>query len=165
MVKDYKNMCLDNKNRLGGINVNLQYVQGEPLFTSTNSVPKQYAYLTEDIETDVIIIGGGVTGSILGYYFSKKNISSVILEKGRIGYLSTGVTTSLLQYELDDNLNDLMEATNMKDALRSYNLGLKALSEIDSFINEYGNNCDYRVKDTLLYTSKKLEIKELYEFP
>jgi glycine/D-amino acid oxidase-like deaminating enzyme len=163
MVKDYKNMCLDNKNRLGGINVNLQYVQGEPLFTSTNSVPKQYAYLTEDIETDVIIIGGGVTGSILGYYFSKKNISSVILEKGRIGYLSTGVTTSLLQYELDDNLNDLMEATNMKDALRSYNLGLKALSEIDSFINEYGNNCDYRVKDTLLYTSKKLEIKELYE--
>ena len=51
MVKDYKNMYLDNKNRLGGINVNLQYVQGEPLFTNTNSVPKQYAYLTEDIET------------------------------------------------------------------------------------------------------------------
>ena len=124
MVKDYKNMYLDNKNRLGGINVNLQYVQGEPLFTNTNSVPKQYAYLTEDIETDVIIIGGGVTGSILGYYFSKNNISSVILEKNRIGYLSTGVTTSLLQYELDDNLNNLMEATTREDVLKSYNLGL-----------------------------------------
>lgn len=143
--------------------MNLQYVQGEPLFMNTNSVPKQFNYLTEDIETDVVIIGGGVTGSILGYYFSKSNINSVILEKGRIGHLSTGVTTSLLQYELDENLNDLMEATTMGNVIKSYNLGLKALSEIDSFINEHGNNCDYRAKDTLLYTSKKLEIKEIYE--
>ncbi|WP_298844470.1 NAD(P)/FAD-dependent oxidoreductase [Clostridium sp.] len=143
--------------------MNLQYVQGEPIFTKTNKVPKQYDYLTENIETDVIIVGGGVTGSILGYYFSKANIKSVILEKNRIGYCSTGLTTSLLQYELDDKLNDLMEATTKKDVLRSYELGIKALKEIDNIINEYGNACDYRKKDTLLYTSKKLEIDEIYE--
>lgn len=143
--------------------MNLQYVQGEPIFTKTNKVPKQYDYLTENIETDVIIVGGGVTGSILGYYFSKANIKSVILEKNRIGYCSTGVTTSLLQYELDDNLNDLMEATTKSNVIRSYELGLKALNEIDNIINEYGNKCDYRKKDTLLVTSKKLEINEIYE--
>ena len=143
--------------------MNLQYVQGKPLFTNTNKVPKQYDYLTKDIETDVIIVGGGVTGSILGYYFSKHNIKSVILEKHRIGYCSTGVTTSLLQYELDDNLNDLMEATTKSDVIKSYKLGQKALSEIDNFINEHGNRCDYMKKDTLLYTSKKLEMDELYE--
>ena len=143
--------------------MNLEYVQGEPMFTNINKVPKQYDYLTENIETDVIIVGGGVTGSILGYYFSKHNINSVILEKHRMGYCSTAVTTSLLQYELDDNLNDLIESTAMRDVIRSYELGEKALSEIDSFINEYGNNCDYRKKDTLLYTSKKLEIDEIYE--
>ncbi|MBU3099592.1 MULTISPECIES: NAD(P)/FAD-dependent oxidoreductase [Clostridium] len=143
--------------------MNLQYVQGEPIFTKTNKVPKQYEYLTENIETDVIIVGGGVTGSILGYYFSKANIKSVILEKNRIGYCSTGVTTSLLQYELDDNLNDLMEATTKNNVIRSYELGLKALNEIDNIINQYGNKCDYRRKDTLLYTSKKLEINEIYE--
>ncbi len=140
-----------------------QYIQGKPIFTNTNSVPKQYAYLTEDIDTDVIIVGGGVTGSILGYYFSKHNISSVILEKNRIGYCSTSASTSLLQYDLDDKLNNLMESTTIKDVIRSYELGLKALSEIDSFIVEQGNKCDYKVKDTLLYTSNKLEIKEIYE--
>ena len=143
--------------------MNLQYVQGEPMFTNTNKVPKQYSYLTEDIETDVIIVGGGVTGSILGYYFSKNNINSVILEKHRIGYCSTGVTTSLLQYELDSNLKDLMEATTFKDVIRSYELGLEALGDIDNFISEQGNRCDYRKKDTLLYTSKKLEITEIHE--
>ena len=40
----------------------------------------------ENIETDVIIVGGGVAGSILEYYFSKHNIRCVILEKHRIGY-------------------------------------------------------------------------------
>jgi len=143
--------------------MNLQYVQGKPLFTNTNKVPKQYDYLTQNIETDVIIVGGGVTGSILGYYFSKRNINCVILEKNRVGYCSTGVTTSLLQYELDDNINDLIETTTLKNAIRSYELGIKALSEIDSFINKYGNNCDYRKKDTLLFTTKKLEIEEIYE--
>ena len=142
--------------------MNLQYVQGNPVFTNTNKVPKQYDYLTEDIETDVIIVGGGVTGSILGYYFSKHNIKCVILEKHRIGYCSTGLTTSLLQYELDDKLNDLMKATTKKDVIRSYELGAKALSEIDDIINEYGNNCDYSKKDTLLYTSKNLEKNEIY---
>ena len=142
--------------------MNLQYVQGNPVFTNTNKVPKQYDYLTENIETDVIIVGGGVTGSILGYYFSKHNIKCVILEKHRIGYCSTGLTTSLLQYELDDKLNDLMEATTKKDVIRSYKLGAKALSEIDDIINKYGNNCDYSKKDTLLYTSKNLEKDEIY---
>lgn len=143
--------------------MSLQYVQGKPMFTNTDKVPKQYNYLTKNIETDVIIVGGGVTGSILGYYFSKQNIDTVILEKNRIGCCSTSVTTSLLQYELDDNFNNLIEATTMKDAIRSYRLGLEALSEIDKFIKEYGNSCDYSVKDTLLYTSKKIEIKEIYE--
>lgn len=58
----------------------VQFVQGSPLFTNINKVKKQYNYLTEDIDTEVIIVGGGVTGSILGYYFSKEGIDSVILE-------------------------------------------------------------------------------------
>ena len=55
--------------------MDLQYIQGNPIFTSVNKVPKQYPYLTDNLETDVIIVGGGVSGSILGYYFSKNNIN------------------------------------------------------------------------------------------
>ena len=45
----------------------VQFVQGSPLFTNINKVKKQYNYLTEDIDTEVIIVGGGVTGSILSH--------------------------------------------------------------------------------------------------
>lgn len=143
--------------------MDLQYVQGKPMFTSINKVCKQYDYLTEDLETEVIIIGGGVTGSILGYYFTKSNVSAVILEKNRIAYGSTSITTSLLQYELDSNARELEQYTNLDNVTRSYKLGLKALDEIEKFIKENGNECEYKRKDTLLYTSKKIEVAEMEE--
>lgn len=138
--------------------MNIQYVQGKPLFTYINKNKKQYPYLTDDIETDICIIGGGVTGAIAAYYFSKNNVKTVVLEKKRIAHLSTSVTTSLLQYELDDNLSELREYTTIENALKSYKLGLDALNEIEEFINIYENKCDYRKRDTLLYTSRNDEV-------
>ena len=142
-------------------NAKLQYVQGRPIFTNINEHKNQYPYLTKNIDTDVCIIGGGITGAITSYYFSKENISCVLLEKRRIAHLSTSVTASLLQYELDDNLSDLTEYIDLEDAIRAYNLGLIALDEIDKFIKEYGNNCYYKKRDTLLYTAKKDEINAI----
>lgn len=141
----------------------LQNVHGDPIFTKINKHKKQYEYLTKDIDTEVIIVGGGVTGSIVGYYFSKNNIPAVILEKERIAHGSTSITTSLLQYELDSNARDLEEYTSLENIITSYKLGLKALDELDEFIKEYGNKCKYEKKDTLLYTSKECEVKSMEE--
>ncbi len=128
---------LTNSNKSLGENYMYDYVKGEPIFTKINDKSKQYPYLTENIETDVIIIGGGITGCICGYYLSKNNIKAVLIDKGRIAHLSTSVTTSLLQYELDDNLSDLKEATSFEDSITAYKIGLKALDEIEDFIREY----------------------------
>ena len=141
----------------------LENVHGTPMFTKNSKIKKQYEYLTEDLDTEVIIVGGGVTGSIVGYYFSKANIPAVILEKERVAHCSTSITTSLLQYELDSNARELEEYTTLDNVIMSYKLGLKALDEIDEFINIYGNKCKYQRKDTLLYTSKDEEIKEMKE--
>lgn len=138
-----------------------QYVQGDCLFTRINKREKQYEYLTEDIETEVIIIGGEVTGAILGYYFSKNNIDCVLLEKLRIGHGSTSITTSLLQYELDSNAMKLKTHTSIENIIMSYKLGIKALDEIQEFINKFENRCDFKRVDSFLYTAKKLEKKEM----
>ncbi|WP_061994237.1 FAD-dependent oxidoreductase [Clostridium sp. ATCC 25772] len=143
--------------------MNTQYVQGDCIFTRINKTIKQYEYLTEDIDTEVIIVGCGVTGAILGHYFSKNNINCVILEKSRIGHGSTSITTSLLQYELDDNAMELKSYTSIENIIRSYNLGIEALDEIEEFINEHGNKCNFKRVDSFLYTDKKLENKEMKE--
>lgn len=143
--------------------LNTQYVQGDCIFTRINKSKKQYEYLTDDIDTDVIIIGGGVTGAILGYYFSKNNINCVILEKSRIGHGSTCITTALLQYELDSNAMELKKYTSIENIIKSYNLGIKALDEIQEFVDNHGNSCDFKRVDSFLYTAMKLEKKEMEE--
>ncbi|WP_334310279.1 FAD-dependent oxidoreductase, partial [Clostridioides difficile] len=49
-------------------------------FPKTKLFISTYPILTDDIDTDVIIVGGGVTGCICAYYLAKNNIKSVILE-------------------------------------------------------------------------------------
>ncbi|SFU66842.1 FAD dependent oxidoreductase [Clostridium sp. DSM 8431] len=141
--------------------MNLQFVQGDSIFARINKVPRQFSYLDKDIETDVIIVVGGVTGSILGYYLSKNNIKSVILEKNIVGYGSTSITTALLQYELDSTLRELEEYTSYDAIIKSYRLGIEALGEIKKFVKEHGNNFDCIERDTLLYTAKNSDIAQI----
>lgn len=147
--------------------MSLEYTKGKPYFIDKNKDKPQCKYLDKNIITQVAIIGGGVTGSLCGYYLTKSSIDTVILEKSRIAHGSTSITTSLLQYELDSNAEALTEYTTLENVEKSYKLGIMALKEIDDFIKKYGNNCEYSKRDTLLYTAKTNEIEELkreYEF-
>ena len=137
----------------------MNYVKGNTYFINETNKQKQYNYLNENIECEVVIIGSGVTGALLSYYFTKENIDTVLVDKSRIGHGSTSITTSLLQYELDDIYDKLNETISKEGIKKSYKLGIEALSELSNIIKDIGNNCLYEVKDTLLYTSKKEEIK------
>ena len=139
------------------------YVQGTPTFLKMHQHKKQYPYLIENLDTEVVVVGGGVTGAILSYYLTKNGIDTVVLEKKRIGHGSSCISTSLLQYELDENARALEEYSSLDNVVTSYKLGLKALDEVKKFIDEYGNKCDYEQKDTLLYTAKDEEKPEIEE--
>lgn len=138
-----------------------QYVKGDCIFIKENKNFKQYNYLTEDIECDVLVVGGGVTGAIMGHYLTKSNINTVIIEKSRVGHCSTSITTSLLQYELDSNARELKANLSEENIVKAYDLGLFAIDEIDKMIKEIGNDCYYKRVDCLLYTSKNSEVEQM----
>lgn len=54
----------------------------------------EYSELKENIECDVCVIGGGVTGISCAYYLSKNNFNTVVLEKDEIASKTTGHTTA-----------------------------------------------------------------------
>ncbi|MGL4345607.1 MAG: NAD(P)/FAD-dependent oxidoreductase [Cellulosilyticaceae bacterium] len=143
--------------------MDLHYVQGDPVFIRTNPIIRQYPYLTHHLQTQVVIIGGGVTGALCAYYLAKAKIKCILLEESRVAHGSTSVTTSLLQYELDSNGRELEQYTSLANVKTSYQLGMLALDEIKGFVKAYGNRCEYEPKDTLLYTSKAAEIEIMKE--
>lgn len=60
---------------------------------STKNIEKKYPELKDDIETDVCIIGGGLTGISLAYELYKVGLKVIVLEKDQIGKKTTGNTT------------------------------------------------------------------------
>lgn len=150
-------------NTFRGDKMNKNYVKGDCLFIKENNVPAQFNYLTTNIECDVLVIGGGVTGALTGYYMAKKGIDTVIIEKARLGHCSTSITTSLLQYELDSNAKNLSEVLPQKDIVKAYELGAFALDQLKEIVDEIGNDFYYKSTDCLLYTSKNTEVKEVTE--
>lgn len=63
---------------------------------SAQARPKQYPSLTGQLEVDVAIIGGGITGISAAYRLAKAGLSVAVLEGKRIGMGTTGSSTGNL---------------------------------------------------------------------
>lgn len=139
-----------------------KYVKGKPYFADVKNKIKSFPYLTKNKKCKNLIIGGGINGIITAYYFHKnKMLDTIIIDISRLGYSNTSCATALLEYQLDDHANDLKKYFTKEDIVSAYNVGLSSLKHIDDIINTLGNSCEYSVRDTLMYTQKKSEKKEL----
>ena len=63
-------------------------------FWINNFKTKSYDSLDKDLDVDVCIIGGGITGISCGYYLAKNNLKVCILEKDKIMEKTSGHTTA-----------------------------------------------------------------------
>ena len=54
--------------------------------------------LKENIECDILIIGGGIAGLSTAYYLKESNKKIVLIDKDRIGYGATSKNTGKLDY-------------------------------------------------------------------
>ena len=92
----------------------------EPFWLIKNGIINSYPSLHEDIECDVLIIGGGITGSLLAHQAIEDGYDTVLLDKREIANGSSSATTSMLQYEIDIPLYQLIELIGKDNAVRSY---------------------------------------------
>ena len=139
-----------------------EYVKGKPYFCDVSDRLKSFPFLTQNIKCKNLIIGGGIDGAITAYYFFKNHMEdTVLIDKNRLGFMNTSCATALLEYQLDDHANDLKKSFTKKELVDAYHIGLASLHDIAQIAKELGNACEYQPRDTLMYTQKKSEVKEL----
>ena len=73
----------------------------EPFWLIKNSLPQSYPSLKEDISSEVLIIGAGITGALIAYKLIKENRKVIMAERRDVCNGSTAASTSMLQYEID----------------------------------------------------------------
>lgn len=103
---------------------------GYPHSLIINGIPSDFPTLNKSIRTEVVIIGGGISGALTAFYLINAGIPCVLVDKRTIGLGSTCASTSLLQYELDLPLFKLAEKVGFKKASSVFRLCYEAIDTL-----------------------------------
>ncbi len=105
--------------------------------------PPQFPSLEYNIETDVCIIGAGITGISAGYFLAKEGKKVVIIDDGSVGDGETGRTTAHISSVIDDRYYE-MERLHGEDATRlAAESQIEAINTIENNIIKENISCDF----------------------
>lgn len=104
----------------------------------------QFPRLENDLEVDVVIIGGGIAGLTAGYLLKGAGQTVAVLERGRCAQIDTGHTTAHLTAVTDISRTDL-KSTFGRDAARAvWEAGVAAIDCICENVRHEDIDCDFQ---------------------
>jgi glycine/D-amino acid oxidase-like deaminating enzyme len=134
---------------------------GEPYWRSLRPPAAAFPIAAGDLACEVVVIGGGVTGSVLGHLLLKEGLRTILIDKGQPGEGSTAASTGLLQHEIDVHLTRLIRLVGAQRAVHAYRRGLTAVDEIDQLTEEIDQRCGFSRRQSLYFTSGWCDLPEL----
>lgn len=99
--------------------------------------------LEKDLDVDVLIIGGGITGLSTAYHLINKNLKICLVEKNNIGNGVTSKTTGKLTILQDDIYSKLEQYFDIQTSKLYKESQLEAISIVKSIINKHNIKCDF----------------------
>ncbi|MEO8317521.1 MAG: FAD-dependent oxidoreductase [Bradyrhizobium sp.] len=131
-----------------------------PWFAKPEHPPR--LQLGENLKCDALIVGAGITGSLVAERLTRQGLDVVILDRELPGRGSTAASTSMLLWEIDRPLTELSEAYGFERASRAYRASLEAVAGLKSLVLQLGIGCDMRDKNSL-YLAAGSSTRELQE--
>ena len=109
--------------------------------------------LNNDIETDVLIIGGGITGISTAYHLINSNLNVCLVEKNTIASGVTSKTTGKLTY-LQDNIYTKIKKYHNKYVAKKYLDSQKdAIKIVKNIIDNENIECNLEQVDSYVFTN------------
>lgn len=126
-----------------------------------------YQALKEDIDCDVLIIGGGTSGAQCAYYLADTSLKVAVIEKSTIGSGSTCTNTALIQYSGEKMFTDLTNTFGEAYIARHLQLLRQAIDEMETASQKVSMEFEFQRRDTLYSASCTEDIPRLqaeYQF-
>lgn len=131
-----------------------------PYWHSFDTLPK-FPSLTENITTEIGIVGGGIVGIISAYLLAKAGKKVVLLEADRLISGTTGHTTAKITAQHSLIYNDLINTIGEKKARQYYEANLDGLQFIKETASALDVQCDFEEKDAFVYAETEKGKKKL----
>jgi glycine/D-amino acid oxidase-like deaminating enzyme len=130
-----------------------------PFWLLRDGILNNYASQNADLQAEVVIIGAGITGALIGYTLAKAGIHVILLDRRHAGMGSTCASTALLQYEIDVPLHQLIELAGRKNAFRSYELCAEAILKIEKITSDLETSVGFERKKSLFFASTQKDVE------
>ncbi|MBR2338520.1 MAG: FAD-dependent oxidoreductase [Clostridia bacterium] len=109
----------------------------------------RFPTLKQDINTDVLIIGGGMAGVLTAYLLSQQGVDCVLVEKERIGGGVTGNTTAKVTAQHGLIYNQIAQDYGLDAAKVYLQANLQALERYAALADTIP--CDWERQDNFVY--------------
>lgn len=133
----------------------------EPFWLVKNGIINSYPSLKTDEECDVLVIGGGITGSLIAHQMVQDGYKTILIDRREISNGSTSATTSMLQYEIDVPLYELIEKIGEKGAVAAYKACSKSIDILEKIGTKIKSEAGFDRKTSLFFASKKKDVSWL----
>ena len=120
----------------------------------SNGVGEVPPPLEEDRRCDVVVIGAGITGALVSHALTEAGLSVIAVDRRHPAHGSTSASTALVQYELDVQLNDLMEDVGARRALDTYHAAADGVRAIARTAKELDTPVGYFERPSLYFASR-----------
>lgn len=104
----------------------------------------QFSPLTQDLETDVCIIGSGISGISIAYELVKRGVKVTMIEAREILSGETGRTSGHLASALDDGYVEIAKKHGDEGAKLAAESHIWAQNRVGEISKELGIECEYR---------------------
>ena len=123
--------------------------------------PFHFENLKKDLEVDVLIIGGGITGVSCAYQLKDTSLKVCLVERNQIGLGVTSKTTGKLNYLQETIYTTIEENYSYEEAalyLKSQRYAIKMVKDI---VQKEKIDCNFEKVSSYVFTDKEQEIQAI----
>lgn len=117
--------------------------------------------LNKDIDVDILIIGGGITGLSTAYHLKDEKLNICIVEQCHIGLGVTSKTTGKINYLQETIYKDIENKYSFDTVKKYFESQQFAINKIKEIIENENINCDFDKCESYIFTNDKEEIKKI----
>ena len=132
----------------------------EPFWRDSIDIP-QFPKLRESIQTDVGIVGGGITGLTTAYILTKKGVKVTLIDAGKLLNGTTGHTTAKITAQHGLIYDELIQHLGEEKAKLYVEAQVEAIQFIKDTITEHNISCDLSSEDAYIYTNSDKYVEKL----
>ena len=121
---------------------------------------KENESLNGDIDTDIVIIGGGIAGLLIAYMLKMKGKDPIVIDKGKVLKGNTENTTAKITIQHDLIYDKLIKEFGYENAEKYAKANKLAIDTYKKIISENNIECNFEIADSYIYSlnnTKKLE--------